>query len=702
MRPRSLLLLRVGTAALLLAAVAGLAQRQPDSVAAQVARTVGDVANRAAEYARGVPRSDPTTSTLNPKVVRATASYGAEPAGPVAPGETTTVPVSLRNQGDDTWETSGAHAVRLSYHVYDAGGALVTWDGLRSALPSDVAPGAEATVRLRLTAPPVTGVYTVRPDLIREGQAWFSATDAPAGSFSLRVTADLDASYGPTTAPASIVPDGDATIEVHVANAGLATWPSGGEHPVRLAYHWLDGTPTAVIWDGGRALLPHDVRPGEAVTLQVSVRAPRAETTLILAWDMVQEGVGWFSAHAVGSKHEIVRVQDGLTIYGKGWGHGIGLSQWGAQGWAEGATGVKLTGEQIVARYFPGAQLATQPMTAPFRVLLSAPSTGCVGRSIADVAHMRSEGGMRLVSNADPGVVYVDTAPDEPVRFETSGTTLVAVDEWSGEVVFSGEATRLRLVPKQWWDPIGIAEKGLWYRGSMTVEVRDDAQLRVVNEVSSDDYMMGALPGEMPSQWQMEALRAQAITARTYAAWRQATAGDRTWDVRDDTADQCYGGHSFESARTTAAVAATAGLILTYNGAPIRALYSSADGGITENVGCVLEAERIGPTWRCKDGWPYLAVVEDPAEALAYDARGGMPHGLWAESFSGDEIRHQIIEDYGIDIGYYVWLEFNESPGGRPISVRVYGTLGSVDLKGDRFLRTTLGLKSTLVRTIPF
>ena len=138
------------------------------------------------------------------------------------------------------------------------------------------------------------------------------------------------------------------------------------------------------------------------------------------------------------------------------------------------------------------------------------------------------------------------------------------------------------------------------------------------------------------------------------------------------------------------------------SGAPIRALYSSADGGVTENVGCVLEAERAGPTWRCKDGWPYLAVVEDPAEALAYDARGGMPHGLWAESFSGDEIRHQIIEDYGIDIGYYVWLEFNESPGGRPISVRVYGTLGSVDLKGDRFLRTTLGLKSTLVRTIPF
>jgi stage II sporulation protein D len=223
-----------------------------------------------------------------------------------------------------------------------------------------------------------------------------------------------------------------------------------------------------------------------------------------------------------------------------------------------------------------------------------------------------------------------------------------------------------------------------------------------VNYVSSDDYMAGALPGEMPSQWQMEALRAQAITARTYAAWRQSTAGDRTWDVRDDTADQCYGGHSFESARTTAAVASTAGLILTYAGAPIRALYSSADGGLTENVGCALDAQKVGITWQCQDGWSYLPEATDPAEAAAYDARGPMPHTLWSVSFSGAEIREQIIEDYGTDIGNFVSIEFNMSPGGRPISVRVRGTDAWVDLKGDRFLRTTLGLKSTLVRTIPF
>ena len=232
--------------------------------------------------------------------------------------------------------------------------------------------------------------------------------------------------------------------------------------------------------------------------------------------------------------------------------------------------------------------------------------------------------------------------------------------------------------------------------------MRDEGNLRVVNFVSSDEYMRGALPGEMPNYWEVEALRAQAITARTYAAWRQATAGDRTWDVRDDTADQCYGGHSFESPRTTAAVESTAGEILTYAGAPIRALYSSAHGGVSENVGCVLEAERVGTTWKCADGWPYTAVVDDPAELAAYDIRGPNPHGLWSQFVSGAEIRRQIIEDYGVDIGRFVSMEFNMSPGGRPISVRVRGSADWVDLKGDRFLRTTLGLKSTLVKVIPF
>ena len=693
------LLVRIIGCALLVAAAIPF-DRAPERVAEAPA---DDPVARAAPYARSDPaRRDTAPSTDAANLPAETIAVPDGPELPASPGETRSVEVLVRNDGSATWPAAGSSAVKLSYHLYDAVGKLLAWDGLRTTLPYDIAPGYNGALSLRVALPAKTGVYSIKPDLLRDGQAWFSAAGAVASAIPLRVTADLDAGYGATTAPASIVPGGEVNIDVTVTNTGLRAWSAGGDHPVRLGYHWFDMSSHAVVWDGARTALPHDVAPGESLTLTVDMRAPQAEGTYALAWDMVQEGTGWFSTSAVPVREDLVAVeQDGVTFYGKGWGHGIGLSQWGAQGWAEGAAGPRLNGEQIVAKYFPGAQLALQPLSLPFRVLLSAPSTACIARTIWNVARMESAGGMRLVNDADPSVVYAETGPAEPLRFTTSGSTLVVTDGWSGQRVYVGEET-VTLVPKQWWDPIGIDEKGLEYRGNIQVQVRDEGNLRVVNFVSSDEYMRGALPGEMPNYWEVEALRAQAITARTYAAWRQATAGDRTWDVRDDTADQCYGGHSFESPRTTAAVESTAGEILTYAGAPIRALYSSAHGGVSENVGCVLEAERVGTTWKCADGWPYTAVVDDPAELAAYDIRGPNPHGLWSQFVSGAEIRRQIIEDYGVDIGRFVSMEFNMSPGGRPISVRVRGSADWVDLKGDRFLRTTLGLKSTLVKVIPF
>jgi peptidoglycan hydrolase-like amidase len=698
-RISSPLFIRIAIGALVVAAVVPI-DGGPASVASRVSAGLEAAAARAIAIARGDSSSAIGASTANE--TSSTVTYIGYPGAPARPGETVTIPVALRNRDSANWPAAGQQAVKLSYHMYDAVGQVVAWDGLRSSLPADLPAGGGDVVGMTVVAPALTGTYTVRPDLVRDGLGWFSTGGAAPGSFALRVTTDLDAGYGTTTAPAAIVPGGEVPVEVRVTNTGLQSWPAGGAAPVRLGYHWLDGYGKAVVWDGARVPLTRDVAPGSETMLTVKVHAPDRDGDYLLVWDMVQDGgVGWFSGHAVPTKSEIVAVWQGVTIYGKGWGHGVGLSQWGAQGWAQGASGPRLTGEQIVAKYFPGAQLATQPITQPFRVLLSAPSTGCIGRTITNVARMRSAGGMILVNNADPSIVYTETAPDQPLRFWYENGSLAARNDSTNRVVFVGADT-VMLQPKQFWDPIYIDQKDLAYRGDLQIGLREGGNLRVVNFVSSDDYMRGALPGEMPSHWEMEALRAQAITARTYAAWRQATAGDRTWDVRDDTADQCYGGHTFESPRTSAAVDATASLILKHGGEPIRALYSSASGGISENVGCVLDAERVGDTWRCRKGWPYLQVTEDAAETAAYDKRGGMPHGLWSTWFSGAEIRKQIIEDYGVDIGAFVAMEFNESPGGRPISVRVRGTAAAVDLKGDRFLRITLGVKSTLVRTTPF
>jgi SpoIID/LytB domain protein len=513
------------------------------------------------------------------------------------------------------------------------------------------------------------------------------------------VTPELGSTYDHTTVPSAVIAGAEMPVEIRITNTGVRAWPAGGDQPVRLGYHWYDANGNTVLWDGARAALSSDVASGQATTLNVSVRAPESNGTYTLAFDLVQEGTGWFSGNAVAMKTERIVVGDGVTFYGKGWGHGIGLSQWGAQGWAEGAVGPRLSGEEILAKYFPGADLVSLPSAPPFRVLLSAPSNGCVGSTIGDTASLSSEGGMRLVNDADPTVVYAQTGPGQLMRASRSGASVVVTD---GRRVVYGGRDPVRVVPVQSWDPISIAEKGLSYRGDLWLQVAGGS-LTVVNVVYSDDYMRGVLPGEMLPFWEIEALRAQAVTARTYAAWKQSSAGEREWDVRDDTADQCYRGHSVETERTNTAVESTAGQFLFYDGQPIRAMFSSANGGASENPGCVFNAIRVGDTWGCAEGWPYLTSVPDPAELAAYDKRGANPHAeLWSEHFSGGEIRAQIIEDYGIDIGRFVSMAFNESPGGRPISVLVRGSDRSVDLHGERFLRATLGLPGTLVRTTPF
>ena len=564
-----------------------------------------------------------------------------------------------------------------------------------SALLAVLAMQADVS-RHSVDAPVALAIQDATP---RAGDLVVARKSASEVRFAERVTLDLDASYEHTTAPSAVIAGAETPVEIRLTNTGARLWPAGGDQPVRLGYHWYDASGNTLLSDGATAALPSDVASGQSTTLSVSVRAPQADGTYTLAWDLVQEGTGWFSGNAVAMKTERIVIGDGVTFYGKGWGHGIGLSQWGAQGWAEGAVGPRLTGEEILAKYFPGADLVSRPEAPPFRVLLSAPSNGCVGSTIGGVASLSSEGGMRLVNDADPTVVYAQTGPGQLMRAYRSGASVVVTD--GRRVVYAGRDP-VRVVPVQSWDPISIGEKGLSYRGDLWLQVAGGS-LTVVNVVLSDDYMRGVLPGEMLPFWEIEALRAQAVTARTYAAWKQSSAGEREWDVRDDTSDQCYRGHSVETERTNTAVESTAGQFLFYDGQPIRAMFSSANGGASENPGCVFNAVRVGDTWGCAEGWPYLTSVPDPAELAAYDKRGANPYAeLWSEHFSAGEIRTQIIEDYGIDIGRFVSMRFNESPGGRPISVVVRGSNRSVDLNGNQFLRATLGLRSTLVRTTPF
>jgi stage II sporulation protein D len=259
---------------------------------------------------------------------------------------------------------------------------------------------------------------------------------------------------------------------------------------------------------------------------------------------------------------------------------------------------------------------------------------------------------------------------------------------------YSG-AGPVTLVPADANQPITVQEKGEFFHGKLQFK-NDGGNLKVVNFVSYDDYVKGVIPKEMPNGWHLEAYKAQALAARSYGFTSYAPTRD--YDVRDDQSDQCYGGATVETSASIAAVAATAGKVITYNGAAIRAYFSSSSGGYTVGVGCW----NHGTT--CVPNDPWLVPVADPADLLV-QVPVPNKHASWAVTFSSAAIRSAILSYRGIDIGTLLSTDVsNQAPGnvGHVVSVRFAGTNGSVDVPADLFLRTYLGLKSTMVRLQPF
>src|SRR5437870_18057 len=122
---------------------------------------------------------------------------------------------------------------------------------------------------------------------------------------------------------------------------------------------------------------------------------------------------------------------------------------------------------------------------------------------------------------------------------------------------------------------------GRAYRGTFELAPDDEGDMIVVNTVSPHDYLASVVGSEEPSSWENEALASQAIAARTYLYTHLGL--HKSYDLEGDTRDQEYDGTMNEDSRTLRAVERTAGVIVTYKGAPIEALYSANAGGITEN-----------------------------------------------------------------------------------------------------------------------
>jgi stage II sporulation protein D len=206
-----------------------------------------------------------------------------------------------------------------------------------------------------------------------------------------------------------------------------------------------------------------------------------------------------------------------------------------------------------------------------------------------------------------------------------------------------------------------------WYRGSVRV-ISDGKQLLAVNQVDLEQYLYSVLGAEMSTTFPAEALKAQAVAARTYALYRSQSTSQKPFDVDSTQASQVYRGLSSEANTTQAAVNATLGQIMTYQGKPILAVFHSASGGHTENV------EDI---WT--DRVPYLRGVAD------YDA--GTPGYEWTKTFTNSELSKSLKINHIKSIAPDRTTQF-----GSVVSLKIDGDT-SETLPGDK-VRTALKLRS--------
>jgi stage II sporulation protein D len=414
-----------------------------------------------------------------------------------------------------------------------------------------------------------------------------------------------------------------------------------------------------------------------ARSLSPAPRATRRVVTALAGGALVVGALAATSSEhssAAVSVDQVYAVPSGgtFTVRGHGYGHGNGMSQHGAQGAAQKG----LSAQQILGFYYPGTSSAVVK-AKKIRVLITADTSDPVEvlpRSGLQVRDLGARKTYVLPTNlgATRWRISVASGNRDVVHYLSGGSWRLwrpgGQDGLQGLGQFASPDGPVTLQ---------LPSGRLAYRGALRAAAPSPTSTsrNTVNVVRLDDYVRGVIPSEMPPLWHPNAVRAQAVAARTYAAFDRAAHASRYYHTCDTTSCQVYAGTSKEHPASNDAADATAGQIRTYQGKPAFTQFSASSGG-----------------WTSSGGFPYLRSKEDP-----YDKWSGNSHHDWSVSLTATRIR-----DAYPSIGRLLRVRVTKREGGGEWQGRVEalvleGTQGKRTLSGDEF-RWRFGLRSTWFR----
>ena len=356
-----------------------------------------------------------------------------------------------------------------------------------------------------------------------------------------------------------------------------------------------------------------------------------------------------------------------FTLTGHGWGHGIGMSQYGALGYAEHGWGYT----QILGHYFTGTHVGPLRASVTERVLLSS----------GPAVHFGASGGMTLRDAAGKtkklaaGLYHLQRGGSaghlQLIRRATGGVTKGLV----APVTINPGSQPLQLN-----DSAGIGFAGDHWHGSFRVLI-SGSSLLCVDVVGLEKYLRGVVPSEMPASWPAPALKTQAVAARSYAVATRNPSG--LFDAYADTRSQVYGPIEHEASASTAAVAATAHRVVFYRHTVATTFFSSSSGGRTASEQAA---------WGTSTGQPYLVPVVD-----RYDAAGGAnPNHTWpAQTYTPAGLARAL----GLSGVVGSVTMTIDGPSQRILDLGVMSSGGTSTLSGDQ-VQGRMGLRSNYFRVL--